>query len=163
MVLISRKKGFTLIELLVVISIISLLSSIVLASLNTARSKARDAVRLSDLKTLQKVVELYNLDNGSYPSTGRQWWGNCSSFGSHGATGSNAYIPNVTPTYISQLPLDPKPVNTYGCYLYQSDGTDYIILIYQTVEGTVPVSLKRCNSSNTEQDYMVSTPAAACW
>ncbi len=35
------RKGFTLIELLVVISIISLLSSVVLASLNSARAKAR--------------------------------------------------------------------------------------------------------------------------
>ena len=37
------KKGFTLIELLVVISIIGLLSSVVLASLNTSREKARIA------------------------------------------------------------------------------------------------------------------------
>lgn len=37
----SRTKGFTLIELLVVISIISLLSSIALSSLNSAREKAR--------------------------------------------------------------------------------------------------------------------------
>lgn len=37
----KRRKGFTLIELLVVISIISLLSSIVFASLSTAKEKAR--------------------------------------------------------------------------------------------------------------------------
>lgn len=61
------KAGFTLIELLVVISIISLLSSIVLTSVNSARGKARDARRLADLRQIQNALALYYDDNGSYP------------------------------------------------------------------------------------------------
>ena len=38
-------RGFTLIELLVVISIIGILSSFAVVSLNSARAKARDALR----------------------------------------------------------------------------------------------------------------------
>ena len=59
--------GFTLIELLVVISIIGLLSSVVLASLNTARQKARDARRIIDLKQLDLAIRLYRENTGGYP------------------------------------------------------------------------------------------------
>ncbi|MBU6321765.1 MAG: type II secretion system protein [Patescibacteria group bacterium] len=103
-------RGFTLIELLVVIAIIGLLSSIVLASLNTARAKARDAKRMSDLHQLQTALELYASVNNGYPVT-NAWWGVCSSFGSHALTGSNGYIPNLAPTYIPTLPVDPANAN----------------------------------------------------
>ncbi len=64
----SFAKGFTLIELLVVIAIIGILASIVLASLNGARSKARDTRRQSDIITIAKALELYNLDKNVYPT-----------------------------------------------------------------------------------------------
>ena len=64
-----KSKGFTLIELLVVVAIIGILATVVLTSLSSARSSARDAKRLADVKTIQTALELYNLDNGSYPTT----------------------------------------------------------------------------------------------
>lgn len=63
----SNNKGFTLIELLVVIAIIGILSSVVLASLNTARTKAKDAKRLSDMKQIQLALEFYYDSNNQYP------------------------------------------------------------------------------------------------
>ena len=60
-----RKNGFTLIELLVVIAIIGILSSVVLASLNTARQKSRDAKRIADMKQLQIALE-FSFDKNSH-------------------------------------------------------------------------------------------------
>lgn len=59
----SAHKGFTLIELLVVIAIIGILSSVVLASLNQARSKGNDAAVKSNLSTIQTQAELYYDNN----------------------------------------------------------------------------------------------------
>lgn len=61
-----KKFGFTLIELLVVISIISLLASVVLTSVNTARSKARFSRALSDMNQITRAGEFYLDSNGDY-------------------------------------------------------------------------------------------------
>ena len=62
----SSQKGFTLIELLVTISIIGLLSTMAVFSLNSARTKARDAKRMSDMKMLSTAMEIYASDKGTY-------------------------------------------------------------------------------------------------
>lgn len=70
----KRAGGFTLVELLVVISIISLLSSIVLTSVNSARDKGRVASAISTADAMRKAVEFYNDQMGFYPpDLGRGW------------------------------------------------------------------------------------------
>ncbi len=60
----NLKRGFTLIELLVVIAIIGILSAVVLASLNTARSKGNDASIQSNLSAVRTQAQLYYEDVG---------------------------------------------------------------------------------------------------
>jgi len=63
----SLKKGFTLIELLVVVAIIGLLASIVMTSLNSARAKAKDTRRITNVREIEKALELYYDINNTYP------------------------------------------------------------------------------------------------
>lgn len=84
-----KQRGFTLIELLVVIAIIGILSSVVLASLNSAREKSRDARRQTDLQQISLALELYYDDNGSYPTTAN-------------------FPGDLEPDYMTDVPQDPQ-------------------------------------------------------
>jgi type II secretion system protein G len=114
----STRRGFTLIELLVVVAIIGLLSSIVLASLNTARSKARDATRLSNMKTLQIAIEMYRTDHGYYPLCGAP--PNEEYLNAQDAA-SGCLHNALVPTYIGTIPTDPL----YGTNLSLGWGYQY--------------------------------------
>lgn len=101
----KNKTGFTLIELLVVIAIISLLSSVVMSSLNSARSKARDARRISDVKQLQLALNLYYDKYGRYIDT--------MASGPIGipTDASTALAPLVTEGFIPSISTNPSPLS----------------------------------------------------
>ncbi|MFH1430372.1 MAG: prepilin-type N-terminal cleavage/methylation domain-containing protein [Candidatus Uhrbacteria bacterium] len=63
----QKRRGFTLIELLVVIAIIGLLATLAVIAVSSARVKARDARRISDIKQVQSALELYAVSNSGYP------------------------------------------------------------------------------------------------
>lgn len=63
-------RGFTLIELMVVITIIGLLATTVLASMQNSRVAARDAQRVQEARQLVTALELYRNQNGRYPCSG---------------------------------------------------------------------------------------------
>lgn len=66
----KNQKGFTKIEILVVAAIVGLLGIMAVVSVMTARSRTRDAVRLSDIRQIQSGLELHFIDTNSYPVMG---------------------------------------------------------------------------------------------
>ncbi len=124
-----RNRGFTLIELLVTIAIIGILASVVIASLNAARVKGKDATRKVELKKLQVDLDLYYGDHSNmYPSTGGVWYGLSPNAGNQAD-----WIPGLAPAYLPSLPNDPVYMPSAcggwgGTYLYISDGTDFKLI-----------------------------------
>lgn len=124
----NKKKGFTLIELLVVIAIIGILSSVVLASLNSARTKARDARRVADIKQIQLALEMYFDKNNGYPVT-------------------VATMAGSTQGQIASEPKDPKDNASYA---YALSGTTFYHL-GAGLEGSTEAALsadKDCDSTS---------------
>ena len=108
--LFKKTNGFTLIELLVVISIIGLLSTLSVVSLNNARLKSRDAKRLSDVKQMQTALELYYNDCNRYPPENAAALNNIGTTVAQGGAecpGSNVYL--------SMIPTNPAPRLDGGC------------------------------------------------
>lgn len=110
----NKEKGFTLIELLVVISIISLLASIVFASLNSARAKARDVRRKADLRQLELAIQFYYDMNGTFPPSVTTGADAMHSTTEGGVNWPVAFRNELLP-YIATVPLDPiHPGRLYG-------------------------------------------------
>lgn len=116
----STRKGFTLIEMLIVIAIIGILASIVLVGLGPIQRQARDSRRISDLRSVQTLLEICYTRNGQYPNSANY------------ATLATALVGTGappagcgTPAPARVVPNDP---NAGGTYLYgQTGGTSYTL------------------------------------
>ena len=114
----TMSRGFTLIELLVVISIVSMLSSVVIATVQPMRAKAKDAVRLSQSKQIDAAIQNYILDKGHAPElsscASQKAQGACRavstaslSSDSIGAAAWSELMGELVPKYLSSVPQDP--------------------------------------------------------
>lgn len=113
-----QSRGFTLIELLVVIAIIGLLSSIVFASVNSARGKAKIAKAQADLKQIELAIALLYDSTGLHP--GRQTITPCVQDAEvflnqpgAGIESTDGGFPGWNGPYMSKVPLDPWGINYY--------------------------------------------------
>jgi type II secretion system protein G len=109
--LLGVKRGFTLIELLVVVAIIGILASVILVGVAAFRGRARDSRRISDVRSLQQVLELCFTKNGKYPTTEESLAGIVSS--------------SVCNIGVSQMPNDPSSGNPYRyCSIDTNNGSN---------------------------------------
>lgn len=138
-----KQSGFTIVELLIVIVVIGILAAITIVAYNGIQSRARDNRRNSDSTAIRKALELYKIDNGTYPLGGY--------YESTNSTWTS--LSNILKPYTGgNLPMDPlNDVNHYYRYLaaggtaYQcSDGSkgDFYILWFIGYEqsGNIPSS-----------------------
>lgn len=115
------KSGFTLIELLVVIAIIGILSTLAIVSLNTAREKARDAKRISDVKQVQTSLELYFSDKNGYPAGDGLVLGGASALALSVDNGFSAT--GAGTIYMGQVPKNPTPNGADYAFTSYTDST----------------------------------------
>ena len=130
---IGQRRGFTIVELLIVIIVIAILAAIAIVAYNGITAKAFNARVEADIRNVQNLVEAYNAQYGSYPSTGSintvQTDANCP-----GGTHQANWVPSVTGT-LPQSQANSGVSGQRGCYMYSSDGTSYIISAWNALNG----------------------------
>lgn len=144
-------KGFTLLELLVVMGIIGMLAIIALPNFMSARQRARDAQRKSDLRQIQKALELYKLDQNppsfmdagpgdTFPNTGSRW----------------TNISDPTVIYMNNVPGDPS-----SPYYYLPDNVNLIYTLAACLENAADPEGQTCPGGFTCSSllcYIVNQP-----
>lgn len=144
----KKGKGFTLIELLVVIAIMSILTMITVSQFTTARRKARDVSRKSDLNSVSKAVYMYYADYGVFPAKDKiqDKWG--MEFSDDG------YV------YMKVLPKEKENLPDY-CYVVSADKKSFAL--FAILENTSDADCKipgYAHCGGTEYCYSVASQNA---
>ena len=105
----KKVSGFTLLEILVMVIVVGFFAALIIPGLVNGPSRARDASRKNDLRTIKASLENYFNENGSYPTSLTQL--------EEGAT-----------PFIKKLPKDPQTKNDY---IYVTNGEPPIAFVLE--------------------------------
>ena len=98
------QQKLTIIEILVVVAIIALVGTLSFIAVGTARSKQRDATRLSNVRQIQSALEDYFNENNAYPTGERLPLGDSTQSACFGITGFQADCSAETETLMRMVP-----------------------------------------------------------
>jgi prepilin-type N-terminal cleavage/methylation domain-containing protein len=110
------KKGFTLIEVLLVISLIAILLTIGLTSLNIEDRfiESRNDTRKIHIQTIEGAVSQYKLQTGSYPTGLSRTYQEICDPDASSCTGYIDLKTFLVPTYLQAIPQDPNDMDNTG-------------------------------------------------
>lgn len=152
----DNRRGFTLVELLVVISIISLLSSIILAALNQAKLKAQESKRLQEKNLVRTALSLYKATYGTYPIAAVDDWrcfGPSSVTCWRGAfTGSDSLVSDITP-FLPKIPTTNTDSSSYSYNYYKYGNFTNPTQTYLVWYKSKPISAAECPSPSTISNF----------
>jgi type IV pilus assembly protein PilA len=154
----NTQKGFTLIELLVVIAIIGILSSIVIASLNSARTKGKDAAIRGQLKQLQTQAEVFYDNNGSKYATTTVIGNTTCTAATSGTFAGSVFSDSSAASQIAQIASNDAPNSSVACAV-SSSGQQWGLSITGLNGGN---SLCVDNSGGFRSGSVLSTSTAIC-
>jgi len=158
-----RNKGFTIVELLIVIVVIAILAAISIVAYNGVQSRSRDSVRKQDLSSLSKSIQLHEVDNGSYATSGcsNGWLDSDNDGAGPMRTFNECMIEGKYITSLLKDPLGRGSCSGLSCYAYMVYGCSLGTFLYAHLE-TKPQSSTdtdgTCNGSadtNNGMNYVV--------
>lgn len=105
--------GVTLIEMMIVLVIIGIVAAMVVPNVIGRPDQARVTVATTDLRTIAASLEMYRLDNRTYPSTAQGLT----------ALAAPPVEPPLPPNWVSDGYLPVVPADPWGnAYVYRSPG-----------------------------------------
>ena len=104
--------GFTLIELLIVVTIIGLIAAMAVPNLINAIDKGKQSRTMNDIRAIASAVELYAVDNNTYPRVDSY----------------TALVPLIQPSHIKQAPAGDGWNHAWVYMGDTTNGEDYTLI-----------------------------------